>query len=89
MSVSTDGADEYDHEISRAQNTEEDDVENQESPQASMRSEAMSEQQQMKPLLQNTAAPMPSHHRQLTVEQTLFDMMSAMSALHDETRPHQ
>jgi hypothetical protein len=89
--VSTDGEDENttseSPEREHTENgdaAEEGDSENQ-SVQASMRSKRSSEQQQqMKPLLPAHRTPMPSHHRQLTVEQTLFDMMSAMSALHDE-----
>jgi hypothetical protein len=57
-------------------NTEEGDAGNQ-SSQTSMRSKRSSEQQQMKP-------PLQAHRRKLTVEQNLFEMTTAMSALHDE-----
>jgi hypothetical protein len=87
--VSTDGEDENTTSGSpERDNTEEDDAGNQ-SPQASVRSKRTSEQQQMKPLLQAHRTPMPpSHHRNISVEQTLFEMMSAMSALHDERPTH-
>jgi hypothetical protein len=84
--VSADGEDENATSGSSPErvNTEEDDAENQ-STQSSMRSNRSSEQQQMKPLLRAHRSPMPSsHHRKMSVEQKLFQMTSAMSALHDE-----